>query len=91
MKYSDLKQLATPTPWRIENAVLCVPLHSEQGPPNWGTMVEEANAMLAKHCVENFDEVVEALEALLPMWKSGIDEPWVRKAEAVLARAKEIK
>jgi len=62
MTLAEARKLATPRPWRIEEHILCVPLHDEQGPPNWCTTTEEANAVLAKHCVDNFDDVVLALE-----------------------------
>lgn len=33
-------------------------------------------------------ELLEALESLLPMWSSGIDEPWVKKARQAIAKAR---
>lgn len=40
-----------------------------------------------KRKLEVFDELVTALEGLLPMWESGIKEPHVEQARAALARA----
>jgi hypothetical protein len=60
MKYRELKAKATATPWGVRNGALYVPLHS--GEIAWTTTLEESNAMLARHCVNNFDKALEALK-----------------------------
>jgi len=44
----------------------------------------ESNARL----IAAAPDLLEALEGLMPMWESGIDEPWVRKARAAIKKAK---
>lgn len=34
---------------------------------------------------EQRDELLASLKELLPMWQSGIDEPWIRRAKAAIA------
>ena len=46
---------------------------------------QEANARL----IAAAPELLEALQELLPLWSSGIDEPLVKKARAALAKATE--
>ena len=41
-----------------------------------------------RELLEINSELVEALESLLPLWSSGIEEPWIVKARATLAKAK---
>ena len=33
------------------------------------------------------DALLAALKQLLPMWKSGIEEPWIKQARAAIAKA----
>jgi hypothetical protein len=42
-----------------------------------------ANALL----IAAAPELLEALQGLLPMWESGIEEPWVKKARAAIKKA----
>ena len=34
-------------------------------------------------------KLLESLKELLPLWQSGIDEPWVRRAKDAIAKATE--
>lgn len=47
-----------------------------------GIAERDANARL----IAEAPAMLEALRNLLPLWSSGIDEPWVRDARAILAR-----
>ena len=41
---------------------------------------------ISLHLIDEAPAMLAALRNLLPLWSSGIDEPWVRDARAILAR-----
>lgn len=40
------------------------------------------------HLIAAALDLLEAIEGLIPMWESGIDEPWVSKAREAIKKAK---
>lgn len=64
---------------RRPGAVACIPARTSVPLDE-----QSANARL----IAAAPDLLAALEELLPMWSSGIDEPWVERARNAIAKAK---
>lgn len=94
-----MEKTHTPGPWtRAKRQGGIAIEHREEKPYGWAQSevalvyplampdrkTGDANARL----IAAAPDLLAALENLMPLWSSGIDEPWVEQARAAIAKAK---
>lgn len=70
MNIYELEKRATPAPWTVDGAKPSWPMDYEE----FFTLQEQANALLASHCRNNFPKVLEALKQLKAIGEGGVIE-----------------
>lgn len=89
---TDIQKRHSPAPWKI-NQEIKTHVMTEDGYAICDMATTYSSLKYDEHLanarlIAAAPELLEALESLLPIWSSGIDEPWVKKARQAIAKAR---
>ena len=75
----------TPAPWAVGSNGASIKIVDSDGKAI--AMVTPRRDRWNVDLIASAPELLSAVKELLPMWESGIEEPWIKRARAAIAKA----